>query len=61
MASSYGRESSHLILRKISTQKEWSSVGTAAREVGESPSLEMFKNCGDVALRDMGCGHSGVS
>jgi len=25
--------------------------------VVESPSLEMFKNCGVVALRDMGSGH----
>ena len=23
------------------------------REEGESPSLEVFKNCGDVALRDV--------
>lgn len=34
MASSYGRESSHLILRKISTQKEWSSVGTGCQGGG---------------------------
>ena len=29
------------------------------REVGESPPLELIKNCGDVTLRDMVSGHGG--
>ena len=29
------------------------------REVVQSPSLEVFKNHGDVALRDAVCGHGG--
>ena len=31
------------------------------REVMGSLSLEMFQNYGDVALRDVGSGHGGVS
>ena len=30
------------------------------REVVGSPSLQVFQNCGDVALRDVGSGHGGV-
>ena len=30
------------------------------REVLESPSMEVFKNCGDVALRDVVSGHGGM-
>ena len=26
----------------------------------KSPSLEVFQNCGDVALRNVGSGHGGV-
>jgi len=32
----------------------------AAQKVMELLSLEVFKNCGDVALRDMASGHGGV-
>jgi len=34
-------------------------VAQAAREMEESPSLEVFKKCGDVALRDVVSGHGG--
>ena len=29
------------------------------REVVQSPSLEVFKNCGDVTLKDVVSGHGG--
>ena len=45
------------MLGKISSPKEWSSIGTAAQRVVESPSLEVFQNHGDVALRDTASGH----
>jgi len=32
-------------------------VAQLPREVGESPSMEVLKKCGDVALRDVGSGH----
>jgi len=30
------------------------------REVEESPFLEVFQNCGDVALGDVVAGHEGI-
>ena len=36
------------------------AVAQLPREMGMSPSLEVFQNCGDVALRDVDSGHGGV-
>ena len=50
-------------LGKISSPKELSGTGTAAQGVGGGggpPSLEVFQNRGDVALRDVLSGHGGV-
>jgi len=59
MALSYTRRG--WILGKNYSQKEWCCSGTAAQGVGESPSLEVFQNRRDVALRVManGCGGMG--
>ena len=40
--------------------KSSAAVAQLPREVVGSPSLEVFQNRGDVALRDVGSGHSGV-
>jgi len=50
------------VLGEISSEKE-KSGGDWQRlpgEVVESPSMEVLKNCGDVALRDVVSGHSGM-
>ena len=45
------------IVGNVSSWKQQS--GTAALGVVDSPSLEVFKNHGDVALRDVVSGHGG--
>ena len=60
MASSCTRGGSGWILGRISSLKEWSGSGTAAQGVVGSPSMEVFKNHGDVAPRDVVSGHGGV-
>ena len=61
MASSCARGGSGWILEKNYSLKrvvlQWHRL---PREMVESPFLEMFKNHGDVALRDMVSGHGGM-
>ena len=47
------------ILGNISSPKEWCCSGTAAQGVVGSLSMEVFQNCGGVALRDMVMGTVG--
>jgi len=46
--------------KKKKTGIFWLCSGTAAQGVVESPSLEVVKNCRDVALRDVVSGHGGM-
>jgi len=54
MASSCTRDGSDWILGKISSLKEWSGTGMGLPgEAVESLSLEVFKERGDVVVRDV--------
>jgi len=46
--------------KKIICRKSSDALVQLPRELGESLSLEMFKNPGDVALRDVVSGHGGM-
>jgi len=58
MALNSTRGGSGWVFGKIYSQKEWQGIRT--REVMESPSLEVLKSHGDVALRDVVSGHGGM-
>ena len=44
---------------KPALRKSGDAEAQPRREILELLSLEMFKNCGDVAMRDVGSGHGG--
>jgi len=46
-------------LGKPALRKSGDTEAHPHREILELLSLEMFKNCGDVAMRDVGSGHGG--
>ena len=48
------------VLGKKSSQKECWAVAQLHRGMVESPSMEVFKKRGDVALRDVVSGHGGM-
>ena len=45
------------MLGKFLVRKSGDALGQLPREVVESPSLEVVKNCGDVALKNTVSGH----
>ena len=48
------------IRNNVSSEKGGDAVAQLLREVAEPPSLEVLKNCRDVALRDTVSGHGEV-
>ena len=48
-----------LVIRKNLIERAGKHWQRLPREVGKSPSLEVLKKHGDVALRDVGSGHGG--
>jgi len=42
------------------SEERWRDMGTGCSMETESPSLKVFKKCGDVALSNMVSGHGGM-